>query len=167
MRLLAPAVFLAVLIQVGPAAAQECPDVPEDRRGAVRLADLTTDRGDFRDLAMQGVDSQLEQSPQMRLLRPAFVEFFEEHFPYGRMLCLHAATYVELLSEQEMASLLAFYGTELGQRLLEIQPRLVESMMEISDRLIEENQEELQALLVERSQEVTDSLEAAQEVDVK
>lgn len=166
MRYLLAAVPLLLFLAT-PLEAQNCSRVPEGERAAVKLAELDASPEKFRTYAMQGVDTQLESSPQMQHLRPAFVEFFEEYFPYDEMLCEYAGAYAELLSARELEGLLDFYDTELGRRLLEVRPELMTRTMAITQRLTEENQAALQSLIMQRSQEVADSLQAARKIDVQ
>ena len=95
------------------------------------------------------VEAMGQSNPLFDQLRPVLEEFYATYARWEDVEPDFIALYLDLFSEDEVRSLIAWYQTELGQRFRETQPELQRRSMEIGQRVVMEHQAELEAMIEE------------------
>lgn len=141
-----------VLACAAPAAAQPS----ESEAAAVReLLEVTRSRENF----IRAMELGMEQGGGVKLtpaVRTALRAFMAEHFRYEELEPDFIRMYTDLYTEEEIRGMIAFYGTPLGQRMIEtlpelsaasqgiVQQRLQTAMPQLIERLMEVMEQEQQ-----------------------
>jgi uncharacterized protein len=137
-------VFAFLLTYAGAASAQqEAVATSHDRAAAELIAVLQLEHitaASIRTLT----ESMVTQNPALAQLRDVFIEFFTEFMRWDELRPEYVRIYREAYAEAELRELIAFYKTPIGQKTVELMPRLFQQGAEIGQKQIEPHLPELQ-----------------------
>ena len=94
-------------------------------------------------------DAMLDSNPMGATLRPVIEEFYETYARWEDVEDGFVEIYLDLLTEPEVHELIAWYQTDLGQRMLEVQPEIQRRCVLVGQRVVQEHQAELEAMILE------------------
>ncbi|WP_028110141.1 DUF2059 domain-containing protein [Ferrimonas futtsuensis] len=103
------------------------------------------------------LDLQVSANPEMAPYRETLKAFYFKYAGWDSVKEEYAALYQETFTEAELRQLTRFYRTEVGQKILRLQPQLMEEAMRIGERRLDENLQELQQRVREREQQLSRS----------
>ncbi|BDY04867.1 DUF2059 domain-containing protein [Ferrimonas sp. YFM] len=98
------------------------------------------------------LDHQVRANSEMEPFRQTLKVFYFKHAGWDSVKEDYAALYQEAFSEEELRQLTEFYRTQVGQKMLRLQPQLMEEAMMIGERRLDENIQELQQMVREREE---------------
>ncbi|WP_417346643.1 DUF2059 domain-containing protein [Ferrimonas sp.] len=103
------------------------------------------------------LDLQVRANPEMAPFKATLKAFYFKYAGWDSVKEDYAALYQEAFTEAELRALTEFYRTQVGQKILRLQPQLMEEAMMIGERRLDENLVELQQRIREREQQLRQS----------
>lgn len=104
---------------------------------------------------------QFEAQPYLVPLEETLRTFFRKHMSAESMKEDMIKLYVEEFTEPELKEITAFYGTDLGKKVISRVPALMQKGAEMGQRRIEAHLPELQAILEEEMQRLMEEQQAS------
>jgi hypothetical protein len=99
-------------------------------------------------------DVMVQGNPMLTPYRDVLVEWAEQVMTWENMKPRFVQLYVEAYTEEELRSLLEFYDSPLGRKVLRVTPDLVRQGAMIGGQLAAEHQTELQEMIQKRAAEL-------------
>lgn len=96
------------------------------------------------------LDVQIHANPEMAPYRETLEAYYFKHAGWDSVKEDYAALYQEAFTEEELRALTRFYRTQVGQKILRLQPQLMEEAMRIGERRLDDNIHELRQVIRER-----------------
>jgi hypothetical protein len=144
--------FVAALVWISIASGANANDQPEEAaRKLLRLMDAESTAVGGAD-AMAGV--MVQQNPMLQPFRSVLLEWAEKVFKWENFEGRFVAMYVDSFTEAEIRDMIAFYETPTGQKLVRIQPELMQKGAMLGAELASEHSGELDAMIRARSVEL-------------
>lgn len=124
--------------------AQE-PSAPtaQDRAAAELVALLRLDQV-TRSSIESMTEAMMSQNPAFAEIEDVFVEFLDEFMSWDDLRPEYVRLYGSVYTEDEIHELIAFYRTPVGQKSVDLMPRLMREGAEIGQRMIQPHLPELQ-----------------------
>ena len=109
----------------------------------------------------KAIEAQINRNPMMANFKPEIVAFSNKYFKYEDLkkniadICLQHFTAPELAKATEVSKedLPAFYQTDLGKKLKEKQPIMIQQGVKFASQRLQEHQAELQAAIMKKMQQ--------------
>ena len=140
--------FFLLIGLAGTAQAQEAPE--GERQAATELLEMMDTEGTFKASMDAMIEMQTQQAPAVAAqLEPIMREFFEEHLSWDQIEPDYVALYTDLYTEEELRQIIAFYQTDVGQKMVEVMPEMAVRSQQIAQQHIQEHAGELQQKIME------------------
>lgn len=138
-----------VFVLAGPLRAQE-PLAGSHEQAAAELLELMRMEEMTRASAEMMLETMLAQNPVLEQFRDVFVDFFDEYIRWDDLLPEYVAIYTDAYTEPELRELIAFYRTPVGQKTIDLMPRLMQAGAALGEAQIQPHLPELQRRIQER-----------------
>lgn len=138
------AIVTLALAAASPAAAQTYVPATSHERAVVELLELTKMKETSTAAIDMMVENMVSQNPVFAQLRDVFADFFKEYSKWDELLPEYVRLYRDAFSEAELRELIAFHKTPLGQKSIELMPRLMQEAAAISQKQIQPHLPELE-----------------------
>lgn len=122
-------------------------DAASHRAAVERLFALTGLQQQIEESVRNVADLQIRQNPALAGRRTALTAFLERHIGWDALHEDLVRMYLQAFSEQELATINAFYATPAGQKLITTVPRLVAERNRLAMQRLQENMDELRAIV--------------------
>lgn len=164
LRSIVPALALAVTGHA--AAAQQATSDSASRAVVQHLMQVTHVREMMEQSSEAILNSQLQQMPQLVPYAGTLREFYHEQMNWAVLEPEYTRLYLDVFSEHELRELVAFYETELGQKLIAKMPLLMTRSSELATKRVQaampQLMQRLQAAMLSPAGTSQDSTQAPQ-----
>lgn len=134
----------------GPLGAQAYDPADSHEQAVMELIDVMELEAMSAQSAALMLEAMVQQNPMLGQFKDVFEEFFAEHMRWDAMLPEYVRIYRDSYDEAEIRELLAFYRTPVGQKTVELMPRLMHQGAEVGQKLVAPHLPELERRLTER-----------------
>ena len=92
-------------------------------------------------------DMQVKQNPQLEALKPTMMAFFEKYMGWDALKDDMAKVYANNYTAQELNEINAFYKTPVGQKTVELMPKIATEGMQVGQAKVAAHMGELQEMI--------------------
>ncbi len=90
---------------------------------------------------------QIKQNPQLEPLKPTMMAFFEKYMGWDALKDDMAKVYANNYTAKELKELNTFYQTPVGQKTVELMPKIAAEGMQVGQAKVTEHMGELQEMI--------------------
>lgn len=143
MRAIRIAVALLLLCTAAASAQEQAAPTSHERAASELIDVLRLEQMTAASITTM-TDAMLGQNPMLAPLRDVFIGFFTEFMRWEELRPAYVRLYRESYTESELRELIAFYRTPIGQKTVELMPRLMQQGAEIGQKQLQPHLPELQ-----------------------
>lgn len=139
--------LLALAALAAPGRAQSPALTPGHLQAAEELLRASRAEEMFRESIEVMLRAQTEQNPAMAQMEAPIREFMNRTLSWETLKPEYLRMYAELYTEAELRELTAFYGTEVGRKMLVNMPAIMRRSAEISQKQLQAHLPELMRIM--------------------
>lgn len=98
------------------------------------------------------ISTQLQQAPEIAQFEGVLRTFLAKYMSWEYLKDYFVEIYAGAFTEEELREVVAFYRTDVGQKLIRLTPELMNKGMEIGQQIVMDHMPELQQMILDQLQ---------------